>query len=180
MALHAQMRAKGEHLVGAMRVGKQSGGAVRNAEGFPVPLKDRAGLASLITHPVAGNGVVGAAGGAPAYLLDGIPGDLAAERLAHQLPAQAMPNDRHIPGYRIANQRADGVDPGQRIIDAHRAAHEAEARKPFACGRHGGTFVDGDQLPRNPLLLKEYGKIARTFGRGVTKDGDWFHVGGNA
>ena len=73
---------------------------------------------------------------------------------------------------RLADQRADGGDPRQRVIDAHRAAHETEAGKAVDRGRYGFAFVDGDQPPWNPLLLKEYGKIARTFRRSVAKYGN--------
>ena len=72
----------------------------------------------------------------------------------------------------LANQRTHGFDPRQRIVDAHRAAHETEAGKAVDRGRHRFTLVDGDQPPWNPLLLKEYGKIARTFRWSVAKNGD--------
>jgi len=43
-------------------------------------------------------------------------------------------------------------------------------------GGNGFTPVDGDQLPWNRAVIEECGKIARSFGFGVAKNGDGFHV----
>ena len=101
-----------------------------------------------------------------------LPSHLAAERLAYQLPAEAVADHWHIPGDGVADQGTDGLDPRQRVIDAHRTAHETEAGKPVDRNRHRFASVDGDQTPGDPVLLEEYGKIARTFNGSVAKDGN--------
>src|SRR6185369_12627966 len=87
MALHAEVGAEGEHLVGTMPVGEQPSSAGWDAEGLAVPLEDGAGLAGVVTQPVAGDGVVLTASLAPADFLDRVSGDFAAQGFAHQLPA---------------------------------------------------------------------------------------------
>lgn len=176
MALHAEMGAEGEHLVGAVLIGQESCRSGRQAESFTMPLKNGARLAGESAQPMAGNIIVFAEGATPADFLDRVFADDATERLADQLSTQAMADDRYIFCRGIADQGTNRFDPRQRVVDAHRAAHETQAGKAVDRGRHRIALVDGDQLPWNALLLKEYGKIAGTFSRGMTNDGDGLHA----
>jgi hypothetical protein len=125
---------------------------------------------------MSGDSTVFAAGFTPADFLDGIAGHVAAERLAHQLAAETVTYYRDVFRHCFANQGTNRGYPGQRIIDAHRPAHETQARKVVDRSRHRFTFIQRNQFPWNPLLLKEYGKITGTLSGRVTKDGNGFHV----
>ncbi len=90
-----------------------------------MPLKHTAALAGQITQPLLAHGMAFGVGIAPADFLDWVAGDRAAQGLAHQLAAQAVPDDRDSGGYCGTNQRTALFDPRQGIVDAHRATHEA-------------------------------------------------------
>ena len=68
-------------------------------------------LAGVIAEPVSGQRVVFATSLAPADFLDRIGRDLSAQRLAHQLAAKAVADDRYVLRDGIANQDADRFNP---------------------------------------------------------------------
>ena len=112
----------------------------------------------------------------PADFLDRIPADRRAQRLADQLPAQTMAENRNIPFHGVLNQPDQGRNPGQIVIDAHRPAHEAQPGKCACIRRNRLTEVHTDDALRNPFAFKDRGKIGRPFGRGMAEDGDRFHA----
>jgi hypothetical protein len=91
------------------------------------------------------------------------------------LTAQAVANDGYLFRHGFTDQITNRGDPGEGIIHTHRPTHKTKPGKGVDRNRYGFAFIKGNQLPWNPLLLKEYGKIARTFSGGVTKDGNWAH-----
>jgi len=93
--------------------------------------------------------VVGDAHLAPADLPDGAGAHRAAEGLRHQLSAEAMADRRDVPAHGVADQLQHRRYPGQRVIGAHRPAHQRQAREPSNVARHRLPGVERDQLPWN-------------------------------
>jgi hypothetical protein len=79
---------------------------------------------------------------APADFLHLRAGHLAAQRLRHQLPAQAMAERRHVLAHRFAHQLQHRLDPGQVVVDAHRPAHEGDTGELAHVLRHRAAFVE--------------------------------------
>ena len=99
----------------------------------------------------------------------------AAQRLGHELPAQAMAEQRDVFCKGIANQRERRRYPRQVVVHAHRPAHEHESGKRAGILGHRLALVDKDHLPGNGVLIEEQGKVPGTFGGRMAEDGDGFH-----
>ena len=98
---------------------------------------------------------------------------LRAKRLREQLPAEAMAEHRHLIRDRFAQERADGRDPRELVVDPHRPAHERDARERARIGRHARAIVDRDECrsdasPREPL-----GEIRRALRWAKTAGSRW-------
>ena len=121
------------------------------------------------------NVVVFNVGAAPADFFEGVFRDAAAECLAHQLPAEAVADHRDVLAGSVANQRTLLRDPRQRVVDAHRATHEAQSRERIGTCRNRIVPVDGDYLEWNRVRFEECGKISGSLNKCVTENGDGFH-----
>ena len=148
VALHAEVLAERECLVGAMRVlraracrraecgrSRRASGTIRTPAA--APSHSRATPLSATLHL------------APADLLHRAGAHRAAERLRHQLPAQAVAEHRHVLAHRVAHQLERRHDPRQVVVDAHRPAHEGEPGEAPHVLRHRAALVERDQLPGN-------------------------------
>ena len=132
--------------------------------------------AKSIVQPSACAVVDFGAGFPPADFLDRAARDAATECLADELTPETMSDDRNASGICIANQGAQGIDPRQRIVDAHWPSHQAQAGEFASMRWNGFTLVDGDQLPWNRAVVEECGKIAWSLGFGVAENGYGFHM----
>src|SRR5438067_11736486 len=102
MALHAEVLAKREAVVRAVRVLQHARGAGRNAEGLAVPVEGKERL--QLAEPFARHLVVRHAHLAPADLLHRIRAHAPAERLGDELAAEAMTEEWHVLAHGVADQ----------------------------------------------------------------------------
>src|SRR6267142_2701436 len=147
VALHAEMPAERISLVLAVRVLQHPRRAGRDAESLAMPVERFERL--QLAQPVARHRVVGDAHLAPADLPDGAGAHRAAEGLRHQLPAEAMADRRDVLAHGVADQLQHRRYPGQRVVDAHRPAHQREARESRSVARHPLPGVERAQLAWN-------------------------------
>ena len=129
MALHPKVRSLYEHLVGTELIGQNARGFGWNAEGLAVPLKNRCCSRSVdaVAEPSFCLFVMVDLGCSPAEFLDRIAFDLAPQRLAHQLSAETVANDRDVFDYRFTDQLATLFNPREWIVRADGSAHQADA-----------------------------------------------------
>jgi len=173
VALHAQVPLQNERLVAAVRAGRDARGPRRQSVGLAVPVKGK--KAARIAKPGARLLAVGNVHPAPADFLRRVGADRTAQGPGHQLSAEAMPEHRHTRVHRSADQPQHPGNPGQIVVDAHRAAHESESRKFAGGGRHRCTGIDLHQLPVERARFQVCGKIAWAFDRAVAEYGDRLH-----
>ena len=73
-----------------------------------------------------------------------------------------MADNRQILMVGVTNQRTERFNPRQRVVHAHRTAHQTEAGEGAGIVGQRITGVNGDQLPRNRVRIEECGKIGRS------------------
>ena len=149
--------------------------SARDGEGFAVPVEGHERIAAR-AEPRLRHGARRATWTCPQPIsLTGARDTVPPERLGDELPAQAMPEHRHISCDRLADQIEHPRNPGQLVVDAHGAAHEHEPAELVYARRHRLAGVHLDQLPRHPGAVQEGGEVSGALGRAVAEDGDWFH-----
>ena len=116
--------------------------AGRDAEGIAVPLERLERL--QIAKPIARHAVVGDAHFAPADFAHRVYAHFAAERTRHELPAEAVSDDRNVTAHGIAQELEKWRNPRQVVVGAHRATHEADARKFARVARHCLAGIERD------------------------------------
>jgi hypothetical protein len=173
MALHGKVWAHDEGLILAPSAAQNPRGTGRERESFAMPVE---GLEAFqIAQPLA-DGRIGRLDRAPTEFLDSVFRDDATERLADELSAETMADHGNIRRDRASNQIEHRRQPQQIVVDAHRPAHETQARIVSERSWRRVTGIDADQLPGNVVGVEESGKIAGTFPGTVTKDGNGLHV----
>src|SRR5205807_1466801 len=88
---------------------------------------------------------------------------------------EAMSDNRHVELDRLAKKGRNWRDPRQRIVHAHRSAHESDARERTGIGGNRGTVVDLHEFPTKPARIEPFGEVRRTLGGRKTEDGNRSH-----
>jgi hypothetical protein len=155
-------------------VGEDAGRHRRQIERIVVPLEG--GEARQAAEPLAPCAAVADVDVQPADLGFFHPLDARAQRLGHQLPAEAVAEHRHALADRVAHQSLERRDPGKLVVDAHRPAHHADPGVSRGVRGNGRAFVDRDQLRGNALRVEPRAETAGRFRRGEAEYGDRTHA----
>ena len=162
-----------EALVDRDVVGEDARGHRRQVELVVVPLER--GKARQAAEPFAPRAAIAHVDVQPADLGLRHARDARAQGLGHELPAEAMPDHGRAVGDRVAHERAQRRDPRQLVVDAHRAAHHADARIGGRARRDRRALVERDQFPRDALAREPRSEPPGSLGRRKAEDGDGLH-----
>src|SRR5882672_6399459 len=154
VALHSEVPAENECLVRAIRTPGDARRLRRDGEGLAVPVK--AGELPRRAEPVARR--------------------FPAQRLCHELPAEAVAEHRNIGVGRLVHEIERRRDPRQLVVYAHRPAHEREPRELARVRGNRLARVHLDEPVRYAVRVEECGKIARPLGAAMTENRDGLHV----
>src|SRR5712675_371288 len=174
VALHSEVLAENERLVRAIRTPGDARRLRRNGESLAVPVKT--GELPRRAEPLARASVVLDRDRAPADFLHGVARHFPAQRLCHELPAEAVPEHRDIGVGRLVHELEHRRDPRQLVVYAHRPAHQREPRELARVHGNRLARVHLDEPVRNAVRVEECGKIARPFGAAMAENRNGFHV----
>src|SRR5712671_4726257 len=174
VALHAEVLAENERLVRAIRTPGDARRLRRNGESLAVPVKT--GELPRRTEPLARASVVLDGDRAPADFLHGVARHFSAQRLCHELPAEAVAEHRNIGVGSLVHELEHRGNPRQLVVYAHRPAHHREPRELARVRGNRLARVHLDEPVRHAVRVEECGKIARPLGAGMTENRNGLHV----
>jgi hypothetical protein len=154
VALQAEVLAEHEALVRAVRRAQQVRRAFRQLERLAMPLVDLKGVGER-PDPAACDVARHDLDRHPADLGHGIAAHLGAERLGHELSTETVPEHRHVRVDGAPDQRDLALDPGERVVHAHRSAHEDDAARALEVVGHRVARLEAHDLEMNALAVEE-------------------------
>src|SRR5467141_1199810 len=174
MALHAEVLAQRERLVGAIRTAGNPRRLRRDGESLAVPVKG----AELppCAEPLACAGVVLDSDRAPADFLDAVARDSPTQCFCHQLSAETVAEQRNVGIDRLLYQAEHLGYPRENVVHAHRPAHEHEPRELARIRGNRLSRVDLDDLEIDSARVEECGNIARPLGLAMSENRNRLHA----
>src|SRR3546814_1684212 len=132
-----------------------------------------------IAKPFSGLCIVTHRHFSPADFLFWIPCNFGTQRLAYQLPAQAMPKHGDIEPDCVPYQTQHRSNPWQIIIHAHGAAHQNHTAESGNGIRNRFAFIDFYQLPGNGMFIKHRSEKTWPLYCSMAENNDRLHMAPN-